>query len=311
MKVLFMGTPDFAKVCLSAIVEEGFDVVGVVTQPDKPKGRSYKLTPPPVKVYAEECGLPVYQPETLRNEAFKEELEALSPDIIIVAAYGKILPPYVIDYPKYGCINIHGSILPKYRGAAPIQRAVMNGDEETGITIQKMNYGVDTGDILRVEKVSISQLDCTGDIFDKLALLGKNIIADTVTDISEGKITPVPQDDSLATHAAKILPEDEVINWNETVQQVHNRIRGLAPFPGAKTTLSGKLVKIYASSFTDFKAPEDAVCGQIVECRKSSLFVKCSDGCIALQTMKPEGSKLLTAADMINGRKVSLGDIFQ
>lgn len=311
VRIVFMGTPDFATRALEGLYEAGMNIVAVFTKPDAQKGRGMKPSFSDVKKYALEKEIPVYQPETFKDEACLELLRELDPEIIVVAAYGKILPPYVIDYPKYGCINIHGSILPKYRGAAPIQRAVMNGDEETGITIQKMNYGVDTGDILRVEKVKISQLDCTGDIFDKLALLGKNIIADTVTDISEGKITPVPQDDSLATHAAKILPEDEVINWNETVQQVHNRIRGLAPFPGAKTTLSGKLVKIYASSFTDFEAAEDAVCGQIVECRKSSLFVKCSDGCIALQTLKPEGSKLLTATDMINGRKVSLGDIFR
>ncbi len=311
IRIVFMGTPDFATRALEGLYEAKMNIVGVFTKPDTQKGRGMKPSFSDVKKYALEKELPVYQPETFKDDACLDLLKELNPDIIVVAAYGKILPPYVIDYPKYGCINIHGSILPKYRGAAPIQRAVMNGDEETGITIQKMNYGVDTGDILRIEKVKISQLDCTGDIFDKLALLGKNIIAETVTDIADGKITPVPQEHDKATHAAKILPEDEVISWSESTEKVHNRIRGLAPFPGAKTTLAGKLVKVYASSFTDFNAPENSKCGEVVECRKSSLFVKCGDGCIALQTLKPEGSKLLTCTDMINGRKVNLGDIFE
>ena len=311
IRIVFMGTPDFATSALEGLVDAGMNVVGVFTKPDALKGRGMKPSFSDVKKYALEKGLDIYQPETFKDEACLELLCKLAPDIIVVAAYGKILPPYVIDYPKYGCINIHGSILPKYRGAAPIQRAVMNGETETGITIQKMNYGVDTGDILRIEKIPISTFDCTGDIFDKLAQLGKDVIAQTVTDIADGKIVPVPQNEAEATHAAKILPEDEIIDWSKSVTQVHNRIRGLAPFPGAKTTLSGKLVKVYASSFTDFKAPDEAKCGEVVECRKSNLFVKCADGCIALQTLKPEGSKLLTSADMINGRKVCLGDIFQ
>lgn len=311
LRIVFMGTPDFATSALTGLVEAGMNIVGVFTKPDAIKGRGMKPAFSDVKKYALEKGLTVYQPETFKDNACLELLKELNPDIIVVAAYGKILPPYVIDYPKYGCINIHGSILPKYRGAAPIQRAVMNGDEETGITIQKMNYGVDTGDILRVEKIAISTLDCTGDIFDRLAKLGRDVIAETVSDIAEGKITPVPQNEAEATHAAKILPEDEIIKWDESVVSVHNRIRGLAPFPGAKTTLDGRLVKIYASSFTDFKSPENAKYGEVVECRKNSLFVKCLDGCIALQTLKPEGSKLLTATDMINGRKVSLGNIFE
>lgn len=310
IRIVFMGTPDFATRALEGLYEAGMNIVGVFTKPDTLKGRGMKPSFSDVKKYALEKELPVYQPETFKDEACLELLHKLNPDIIVVAAYGKILPPYVIDFPKYGCINIHGSILPKYRGAAPIQRAVMNGDDETGITVQKMNYGVDTGDILRIEKVKISQFDCTGDIFDKLALLGKNIIAQTVTDIADGKIVPEPQNEAEATHAAKILPEDELIDWSMSVCDVHNRIRGLAPFPGAKTTLGGKLVKVYASSFTDFEAQKNAKFGEVVECKKSSLFVKCGDGCIALQTLKPEGSKLLTATDMINGRKVSLGDIF-
>lgn len=311
IRVVFMGTPDFATSALMGIYEAGMNIVGVFTKPDTLKGRGMKPSFSDVKKYALEKNLPVYQPETFKDNACLELLQELNPDIIVVAAYGKLLPPYVIDYPKYGCINIHGSILPKYRGAAPIQRAVLNGDCETGITFMKMNYGMDTGDILKIEKVKISELDCTGDIFDRLAQVGKDTIAGTIEEIVDGKLTAVAQNESEATYASKILPEDENIDWSLTPAEVHNRIRGLAPFPGAKTTLDGKIVKIYASSFTDFKAPENAVFGEIVECKKNSLFVKCKDGCIALQTLKPEGSKLLTCTDMINGRKVALGDIFK
>ena len=310
LRIVFMGTPDFATSSLSGLVEAGMNVVGVFTKPDTMKGRGMKATFSDVKKYALEKGLPVYQPETFKDEACLPLLRELNPDIIVVAAYGKLLPPYVIDFPKYGCINIHGSILPKYRGAAPIQRAVLNGDEETGITIQQMGYGLDTGDILRIDKISISPLDCTGDIFDRLASISKDIIAQTVNDIAEGKLTAVPQKEEEATYAAKILPEDEIIDWSLSAKKVHDTIRGLAPFPGAKTTLSEKLIKIYASAVSDFKAPESAKIGEVVECKKNNLTVKCGEGCISLYSLKPEGSKLLTSTDMINGRKVSLGDIF-
>lgn len=310
IRIVFMGTPDFATSALSALYDAGMNIVGVFTKPDVAAGRGMKAKYSDVKKYALEKGLAIYQPETFKDNACQSLLDELRPDMIIVAAYGKLLPPYVIDYPKYGCINIHGSILPKYRGAAPIQRAVLNGDTETGVTIMKMNYGMDTGDILKVEKVKISEVDSTGDIFDRLAEASKSLIVTAVEEIVEGKLIPIPQNDAEATHADKIRPEDEVIIWSESAVAVHNRIRGLAPFPGAKTTLEGSLVKIYASSLIDFEPPLDAKVGEVVECKKSRLYVKCGEGCIALQTLKPEGAKLLTSADMINGRKVKLGDVF-
>ncbi len=310
IRIVFMGTPDFATSALSALYDAGMNIVGVFTKPDVAAGRGMKAKYSDVKKYALEKGLAVYQPETFKDNACLELLDELKPDMIIVAAYGKLLPPYVIDYPRYGCINIHGSILPKYRGAAPIQRAVLNGDTETGVTIMKMNYGMDTGDILKIERVKISEVDSTGDIFDRLAEISKSLIVTAVGEIVEGKLIPIPQNDAEATHADKIRPEDEIINWNESAAAVHNRIRGLAPFPGAKTTLEGILVKIYASSLIDFEAPLDAKVGEVVECKKSRLYVKCGEGCIALQTLKPEGAKMLTSADMINGRKVKQGDVF-
>lgn len=311
IRIVFMGTPDFATSALSALYEAGMNIVGVFTKPDTAAGRGMKAKFSDVKKYALEKGLDVYQPETFKDGACLELLESLAPDMIIVAAYGKLLPPYVIDFPKYGCINIHGSILPKYRGAAPIQRAVLNGDEETGVTIMKMNYGMDTGDILKIAKVKISDVDSTGDIFDRLAEISRPLIVEAVSEIVQGKLIPVPQNEAEATHADKIRPEDEIIDWSKSAREVHNKIRGLSPFPGAKTTLGGKLVKVYASSLIDFEAPATAGIGEVVECRKASLFVKCGDSCIALQSLKPEGAKLLSSTDMINGRKVSLGDIFQ
>ena len=310
IRIVFMGTPDFATSALSALYDAGMNIVGVFTKPDVAAGRGMKAKYSDVKKYALEKGLAVYQPETFKDGACKDLLDELAPDMIIVAAYGKLLPPYVIDYPRYGCINIHGSILPKYRGAAPIQRAVLNGDTETGVTIMKMNYGMDTGDILKIEKVKISEVDSTGDIFDRLAFVSKSLIVTAVEELVEGKLIPIPQNDAEATHADKIRPEDEVIDWNESAVCVHNRIRGLSPFPGAKTTLGGALVKVYASSLVDFEAPENAKIGEVVECKKSRLYVKCGEGCIALQTLKPEGAKMLTSADMINGRKVKQGDVF-
>ncbi len=311
IRIVFMGTPDFATSALSALYDAGMNIVGVFTKPDAMSGRGMKAQFSDVKKYALEKGLPVYQPETFKDNACLELLKELNPDMIIVAAYGKILPPYVIDYPKYGCINIHGSILPKYRGAAPIQRAVLNGDSETGVTLMKMNYGMDTGDILKIAKVKISEVDSTGDIFDRLALLSQDLIVEAVPEIVQGKLTPVPQNEAEATYAEKITAQDEVINWDMSNIEIHNKIRGLSPFPGAKTTLSGGLVKIYASSVVSFEAPETAKVGEVVECRKSSLIVKCAKGCLALWSLKPEGSKLLSSTDMINGRKVNLGDIFK
>ncbi len=310
LRIVYMGTPDFAVSSLSALCEAGFNVVGVFTKPDTLSGRGMKVKVSDVKKYALEKGLPVYQPTTFKDNACLDLLRELSPDMIVVAAYGKILPPYVIDYPKYGCINIHGSLLPKYRGAAPIQRAVLNGDGKAGLTIMKMDYGMDTGDILKTAEVKVSDTDDTGNLFDRLAVLSKELIVDAVKEIYEGKLTPVKQNESEATYADKITAEEEIIDFTKSCREVHNRIRGLSPFPGARTFLGGKLFKIYASSYTDYAAPEDASCGEVVVCAKGRLFVKCADGCLALQSLKPEGSKLLTAADVINGRKVALGDVF-
>jgi len=308
MKVLFMGTPDFAKVCLQAIVEAGHEIVGVVTQPDKPKGRSYKLTPPPVKVYAEEQGLPVYQPVTLKDEAFKDELCELSPEIIIVAAYGKILPKYIIDYPRYGCINAHGSVLPGYRGAAPIQRAIIDGESETGITVMYMNEGLDTGDMILVEKTPITEEDNFETLHDRLAEIGGRTLVEAMKALENGSAKREKQDDSLATYAEKITKDDCIIDFNTPVEKLLCRIRGLSPFPLAVTkTPDGRLLKIVSAVAA--KGASEAAPGTVACVDKDGFEVVCAGGKkIRIKEVLPEGKGRMTAADFVRGRRIEAGD---
>ena len=229
MRIVFMGTPDFALFSLKALVEAGEDVVGVVTQPDKHRGRGYVLTPPPVKVYATEQNIPVYQPQTLRNGAFDETLAELDPELIVVVAYGKILPKSVLDYPKYGCINVHGSLLPALRGAAPMQRAIMEGHPVTGITTMYMAEGMDTGDMLLKSEVAIKLDDNFESVHDKLAVCGAETLLRTIEELKKGTLTAIPQDSSLATHAAKIEKADCLIDFTADAHTVHNRIAACPP----------------------------------------------------------------------------------
>ena len=310
MRILFMGTPDFALFSLRALVEAGEDVIGVVTQPDKPKGRGYALTPPPVKVYAMEKGLPVYQPNTLRGEDFSTLLNELAPELIVVVAFGKILPANVLDYPKYGCINVHGSLLPEYRGAAPMQRAIIDGKRETGITTMMMADGIDTGDMLLVGKIEIEANDNFETVHDKLGACGAEVLLRTLDELRAGTLKRIPQDDSLATHAAKIEKSDCVIDFSRSAQAVHDQIRGLSPIPLAFThTPDGKMLKVIASELSNMKTKESA--GTVVSLADSKITVACGTGCIALLSVLPEGKKRMSAADFINGRKIQVGDIFR
>lgn len=306
-----MGTPDFAKVCLSAVCDAGYDVVGVVTQPDKPKGRSYKLTPPPVKVYAEERGLPVYQPETLRNEAFKETLEELSPDIIIVAAYGKILPPYIINYPRLGCINAHGSILPKYRGAAPIQRALMDGEKETGITVMYMDVGLDTGDMILKETTPITDEDNFETLHDRLAEIGGRVLVSAMKQLGEGSAVREKQDDSLATYAEKITKDDCIIDFSIDREKLLCRIRGLSPFPLAVTkTPDGRLLKIVCAEAAG--GSSEAAPGTVCALQKDGFEVVVGGGKkIKVLSVVPEGKGKMSAGDFVRGRRIDLGDMLK
>ena len=308
MRILFMGTPDFALFSLKALVEAGENVIGVVTQPDKPKGRGYTLTPPPVKVYAMEQGLPVYQPSTLRTEEFAALLEKLDPELIIVVAFGKILPVNVLEFPKYGCINVHGSLLPEYRGAAPMQRAIIDGKRETGITTMVMADGIDTGDMLLTGKITIEANDNFETVHDKLGECGAKVLLETLKELRAGRLTRIPQDDSLATYAAKIEKSDCVIDFSRTANEVHDQIRGLSPIPLAFThTPDGNMLKVIASEVSERSTTAPA--GTVVSLEGGKITVACGTGAVSLLTVLPEGKKRMSAADFINGRKIKAGDI--
>ena len=311
MRILFMGTPDFAVFSLKALVESGEDVIGVITQPDKPKGRGYALTPPPVKVYAEAQGLPVWQPTTLKDESFAELLSKLAPDLIAVVAYGKILPESVIRFPKYRCVNVHGSLLPEYRGAAPMQRAIIDGKDKTGITTMYMDIGLDTGDMILKEEIDIELSDNFESIHDKLGLCGAELLVKTVALIKEGKAPSTPQESALATYAAKIEKSDCLIDFTRSAKEIHNLIRGLSPIPLSFThTPDGKLLKVISAERVE-DASYDAECGAVVSLDGGAITVACGEGAVKLLAVLPEGKGRMSAADFIRGRKISVGDILK
>ena len=308
MRILFMGTPDFALFTLKALVEAGEEVVGVVTQPDKPKGRGYELQPPPVKVYAMERGIPVYQPTTLKGGAFDGELAALDPDVIVVVAYGKILPSSVLDYPRYGCVNVHGSLLPQYRGAAPMQRAIMEGNAETGITTMRMNEGLDTGDMLLWRAVPIGENENFEDIHDKLGTVGAALLLETLTALREGTLTPTPQDHGAASYATKIEKADCLIDFTKDAHTVHNTVRGLSPVPLAFThTPDGKLLKVLETRVG--KTEGVLAAPGTVLALDGTVEVACGTGSVQLLRVLPEGKGRMSAADYIRGRRLAVSDI--
>ena len=309
MRILFMGTPDFALFSLKALCESGREIIGVVTQPDKPRGRGYALTPPPVKVYALEAGIPVYQPATLKDESFASLLEELHPDAIVVVAYGKILPKNVLDYPKYGCVNVHGSLLPMYRGAAPMQRAIMEGNIETGITTMKMDVGLDTGDMLLTARVPIDEDDNFEDIHDRLGATGAELLLETLDGLEAGTITPEAQDGALATYAAKIERTDCVIDFGWDARRVHDTVRGLSPIPLAFTyTPDGKMLKVTKSRILRRDGCFGRV-GEVISLEGGEIEVACKNGTVALLSVLPEGKRRMSAQDFINGRRISVGDV--
>lgn len=312
MNIIFMGTPDFASAALEALADAYGEnsKISVVTSPDKPRGRSLKMTFSDVKKTALERGLEVYQPENLKSENFSELLAQLDPDIIIVAAYGKLLPVYVLEYPKYGCINIHASLLPEYRGAAPINRCIIDGKKESGITIMQMAKGLDTGDILMAESTPIGDDENVGDLYERLKEMGARMAVDAVDKIVKGELCPVKQDDALATYAEKIDTSTQTLDFSLEPETVRNLIRGLSPYPAALTkhSESGKIIKIFSARIGDGSYP-DAKCGEIVELKKS-VKIKCGSGTLLIDELAMEGSKRMSAVDFINGRRVSKGDMF-
>lgn len=311
MRILFMGTPDFALFSLKALVESGEDVIGVVTQPDKPRGRGYALMPPPIKVYALEQNLPVYQPATLKGEEFEALLTELDPELIVVVAYGKILPKNVLDYPKYGCINVHGSLLPAYRGAAPMQRAIIDGCATTGITTMYMDVGLDTGDMLFKDEVEIGENDNFEDMHDRLGAVGASTLLRTIAALKDGTLIAQKQDASLATYAAKIEKEDCVLDFARPAKELHNQIRGLSPIPLSFThTPDGKLLKVLASRVSRVTCPADAIVGTVISLDNGVITVACGNGtALDLLRVLPEGKGRMDAGDFIRGRKIQVGDL--
>ncbi len=311
MKILFMGSPDFAVVSLERLISEGHEIAAVVSVPDKPQGRGNKLTPMPVKQTAQKLGLDVYTPATLKDGAFSEVLEKLAPEMIVVVAYGKILPKYILDYPKYGCVNVHGSLLPEYRGAAPMQRAIIDGKEKTGVTVQYMAEGVDTGDMLLKREYIIAEDDNFETVHDALAELGAEAICETVKMAADGTLKREPQDDSLATHAEKITKEEGHLDFSLDSRTLHNRIRGMSPFPLSYTFLpDGSLLKIVSAKISD-KDNSGAESGTVISLDKGVITVACGTGALDILGVLPQGKGRMSARDYINGRKLKVGDILK
>ena len=314
MKILFMGTPDFALFSLKSLVEyskkSDIEICGVITQPDKPKGRGYALMPPPVKQFALEAGLSVYQPETLKDEAFMELLYSLSPDLIVVVAYGKILPKNVLDFPKYGCINVHGSFLPRYRGAAPMQRAIIEGKKTTAITIMYMAEGLDTGDMLYRKRIKIKENDNFENIHDALGVLGAKMLIEIIPKLYYGYVERIKQNDRYKSYAKKITKEDCLVDFSKDAQSVHNLIRGLSPFPLSFThTPNGRLLKLIESKIADRELPHERV-GEVLSL-DGKIEIACAKGSIYIERVLPEGKARMSAADFIRGRNISVGDILK
>ena len=312
MRILFMGTPELAAVTLAAIdAKEGTEIVGVVTRPDKPKGRGMKMLASPVKEYAEAHGIPVFQPKTLRGGAFDEDLRALDPELIIVAAYGNILPHEVLVYPKYGCVNAHGSLLPKYRGASPIQRAILDGERETGITAMYMDDGLDTGDVIEKYPCPIEDGDDCGSLTERLAKLAGEAMCDVIDRIEAGTVTRTPQPEEGASYAAKIEKEDTVLDFRGRARDLVNRIRALSPSPCAMTTLpDGSVLKITAAKAVS--APDgDEAAGTVLTADgkgTGGITVRCGEGALLVTGLVPAGKKNMTAGDFVRGRRVLPGD---
>lgn len=302
MRIVFMGTPDFAVPSLQALIDAGHDVCAVYTQPDKPQGRKQILTAPPVKTLALEHDIPVFQPNTLKNEDEQARLRALAPEVIIVVAYGKLLPKAVLDIPPHGCINVHGSLLPRWRGAAPIQWAVIAGDEMAGVTTMQMAEGLDTGDMLLTYETKVGEKETAGELFDRLAQSGAELLTQTLVKLDE--ITPRPQDDAQSCYAHMLDKQMAVIDWSKSAHEIDCLIRGLNPWPIALTTLSGERLKVFAAE----KAAGNGEPGTVLEADpKKGLTVACGEGALRLTEIQLVGGKRMKATDFLRGHAIEVG----
>lgn len=304
MKIVFMGTPDFAVPCLRTLAESSHEVAAVFTQPDKPKGRGYKMIPTPVKAAAQEYGIPVYQPLSLRKGDDAAEsmdiLKNIAPDLIVVTAYGQILPKEILELPKHGCINIHASLLPKYRGAAPINWVLLNGEKETGVTSMQMSEGLDTGDMLIKRSAEIGENETYAELYSRLADMGGEVLAETIAAIESGTLKPEVQDDAQSCYSPMIRKEMSALDFTKTAAEVHNTIRGVTGF----TILGGKRLKVFASEISDNVAHSET--GVITD--PDVFAVSCSDGTVVFREVQLEGSKRMKTADFLRGKKLEKGE---
>jgi len=308
MRLIFMGTPELARTILQALLDSpSFEIAGVVTQPDRPKGRDLRVTASPVKQLAVQGGLPVLQPERARNPGFISQIQELQPDLIAVAAYGQILPKALLDIPPYGCLNVHTSLLPGYRGAAPIQWAILNDDAETGVTIMKMNEGMDTGDILTQQKTAITPADNAQTLHDRLAKIGADLLVRTIPSYVSGAIVPRPQPSEGVLLAPKIKKQDGQIDWTQSSRSIWNRVRGLVPWPCAYTHLRAEprpqMLKVWEAEPTDHSGPA----GQIIEAGNSGIVVACGKGALRIVSLQRENARRLSAEQFLAGHPLAPG----
>ena len=307
MKLIYMGTPGFAVPALRSLHAAGHDVLAVVTRTDKPAGRGKVLTPPPVKVAAQELGIPVLQPKRVREPAVVEFLRSLAPDVIVVAAYGQILPREILTLPKLGCLNVHASLLPAYRGAAPINWAIVRGERSTGVTVMQMDEGMDTGAILLQERIAIGDRDTAGTVTESLSVLGARAIVDALPRIASGELKPQQQDHAKATMAPPLRKEDGNIDWTSPAREIHDRVRGLSPWPGAYSYLDGKLVKVLETEAIDGSAEP----GSVTRPDKDTCAVGTGSGLLRIIALQPEGKKPMTAAEFLRGHRDVAGKKFE
>lgn len=307
MRIIFMGTPDFSVPCLEALIKSDNEVVGVFTQPDKPKGRGYELTPPPVKVCALNNNLPVFQPASMRNGEALEIINSLNADLIIVVAFGKILPKEILESVKYGCINIHASLLPKLRGAAPIQWSILNGEAETGVTSMQMDVGLDTGDMLIKKSIKITEDITAEELFDELSAMGAEVLIETIDALKNGELKPEKQDDSLSNYAPIITKEICPIDFTKSAVEVHNKVRGLYSWPIATTVINGKKFKIHKSKILTENFAGNP--GEIVD-NNNRLVIMCGDGkCVEILEIQAEGKKKMDTQSFLRGQRIEKGTV--
>lgn len=306
MKIIFMGTPDFAAASLEALIASKHEIMAVVTQPDKPKGRKGELTPSPVKTIAVEKGIKVYQPVRVREQEFVEILRGYNPDVIIVVAFGQIIPESILEIPKYGCVNIHGSLLPKYRGAAPIQWAVLDGEKETGVTTMLMDKGIDTGDILLKRVINLTEDETAGSLFDKLMVLGAEAILETLEGLENGSITPEKQGESPTDYAKMLTKAMGLIDFTRTAAELDCFIRGMNPWPSAYTVLDGKTLKIWKAKPVDGSGEA----GRVLSVGKDSFIVCCGENALEILEVQLEGKKRMPAGDFLKGTHLEPGTEF-